>query len=275
MQAVLITIVSVIAMFVVGCAADVDDCSVQRGRYVLDEDTAKLKAEFEKEWLWHVSGYTNYTTAGMADDAADMRAFVSVWKPRILRNQAYKEQDRCMREMVVDRMLKANSIASLYYGLLVPHEELLDRWYAYDGNTNACGMLNGQRVQFVNARARWMHAEYENCEMSAVISEEYVWPRRGRDCFAFIFVDMSVNVDDVYHFQCSALHECWLGLFRQGHLVDAKKLPLNDVRWYPCADEAPFGRKYTLEIGSGKAKVVNCVTGHVIMSVEDVIDDSD
>ena len=53
--------------------------------------------------------------------------FIKEWKPRILRYQAYKVKDGRQREKMVDRMLKANSIESLYYGLLIPHQEIWDR----------------------------------------------------------------------------------------------------------------------------------------------------
>ena len=108
-------------------------------QYAMDEDTARLKREFENAWLARVAGYTNYTTFGMAQDCSDMDKFIKEWKPRILRNQAYKVKDGRQREKMVDRMLKANSIESLYYGLLIPHQEIWDRWSAYDESANALG----------------------------------------------------------------------------------------------------------------------------------------
>lgn len=101
-----------------GCSdkADVPEVQVQGERacqYVLDEDTARLKREFEAEWLNHVAGYTNYTTVGMAEDYADMGRFIKEWKPRILRNQAYKMRNKLRREEMVSRMLKADSVEAL------------------------------------------------------------------------------------------------------------------------------------------------------------------
>lgn len=235
--------------------------------YATDEDMARLKREFEAEWLKHVAGYTNYTTFGMAQDYADMDKFVKEWKPRILRNQANKVKDERLREKMMGRMLKANSVESLYYGLLVPHQEIWDRWSVYDENVNARGKMGDQEVSFANGRARWMSKEFEGCEMSAVIMEDCVWPISGNDGFAFILVDISANFDGPGEVCSNSLTEYWLGRFHGGKLTQATKLPVKDVKWMPCLENAPFGRAYTVKFDGDRAKVVNCVTGKVVLSV--------
>ncbi len=235
-------------------------------RYVMDEDTARLKREFEEEWLKHVAGYTNYTTVGMAEDCADMDRFIKEWKPRILRNQVYKVKDNRLREMMVSRMLKADSIEALYYGLLIPHQEIWDRWSAYDENVNACGKLGEREVRFVNGRARWMSDKFDDCEMSAVILEDCVWPIGGHDAFAFVLVDTSRNFDNPGKIASDSLVEYWLCRFQGGVLTWSGKLPVKDVLWEPNLEYAPFGRAYTVIIKDDKANVVNCVSGEAVLS---------
>ena len=244
---------------------------VNRAEYVLDYDTATLKKEFEREWLKHVAGYTNYTTAGMAEDYADMEKFIKEWKPRILRHQACKEQDSKRRDQMVERMLKYSSIDELYYGLLVSHCEIWDRWDAYDRNKNARGRLDGIDVQFKDGRARWMNRELDGIEMSAMLYDHYFWPACYGKAFALIFTDMSANFDED-GIKSDSLANCWLGLFSNGMLVKAEKLPCGkDVRWMPNLEcGAPYGRKYTLAVvfNECKAKVVNCATGEAVLTMD-------
>ena len=254
-----------------GCSDKVDGPVVQAQgepacRYVMDEDTARLKREFEEEWLKHVAGYTNYTTVGMAEDCADMDRFIKEWKLRILRNQVYKVKDNRLREMMVSRMLKADSIEALYYGLLIPHQEIWDRWSAYDENVNACGKLGERKVRFVNGLARWMSDKYDDCEMSAVILEDCVWPIGGHDAFAFVLVDTSRNFDNPGKIASDSLVEYWLCRFQGGVLTWSGKLPVKDVLWEPNLEHAPFGRAYTVIIKDDKANVVNCVSGETVLS---------
>lgn len=255
-----------------GCSDKVDGPMVRAQgepacRYVMDEDTARLKREFEEEWLKHVAGYTNYTTVGMAEDCADMDRFIKEWKPRILRNQVYKVKDNRLREMMVSRMLKADSIEALYYGLLIPHQEIWDRWSAYDENVNACGKLGEREVRFANGRARWMSDKFDDCEMSAVILEDCVWPIGGHDAFAFVLVNISVLLDGSFIKGASnSLGEYWLCRFQGGVLTWSGKLPVKDVLWEPNLEHAPFGRAYTVIIKDDKANVVNCVSGETVLS---------
>ena len=235
-------------------------------QYAMDEDTARLKREFENAWLARVAGYTNYTTFGMAQDCSDMDKFIKEWKPRILRNQAYKVKDGRQREKMVDRMLKANSIESLYYGLLIPHQEIWDRWSAYDESANALGRLGDMEVRFVNGRARWMSSRLEGCEMSAVILEDCVWPIGGHDAYVLVVVDMSANFDEPSKVASSSLVEYWLVRFQGGALTQATKLPIKDVQWMPCLENAPFGRSYTVRFNGEKVNVVSCVTGEIVHS---------
>ena len=242
-----------------------------RTQYVMDEDTARLKREFEREWLKRVAEHTNYTTVGMADAVDDTDSFINEWKPRILRNQAYKIADFRTRVKMVDRMINADSIAALYFGLLVPNHEILDRLDAYDENANAGGSLGNLNIQFVNGRARWKSANLPGREMSAVIMKDCVWPLGRHAAFAFINVDASSNFDDRDGIQSDAFVEFWIGCFCNGKLVWSKKLPVNDVLWMPSLENAPFGLKYTVRFDKGKACVVDCVSGDVVLVVDDLM----
>ena len=239
-------------------------------QYVLDDDTAILKKEFEAAWIPHVVGYTNYTTAGMANDYGDMMAFVKQWKPKILRNQVYKEPDTKIREKMVDWMVKEDSIASLYYGMLIPHGELMARWKAYEDVVNLPARIDGVDLQFKDGRATWMSRDYENCEMTALIRRSFVWSRGEEDVYAFVLTDISANINDTSGgVQSDALQDYWLIRYRNGRFDSSWKLPYKDVAWMPCMEYAPYGRKYTLVFRDGKAEVENCVTGEVVLSVEE------
>ena len=234
--------------------------------YAMDDALAGLRRNFEREWLKHVAGYTNYTKAGMAKKRDDMKMFAKAWKRPILVYHAGKEADPMFRERMVDRMQKYNSIDELYYGLLVSHHEVLDRWEAFDQNKNAHGRLSGVDVQFKNGMARWISQKHGKCEMSARLYDHYFWPVGDERSFAFVFTDVTSSVDGKAGID--ALVGCWLGLFANGKLVRAQKLPCRDIRWSPNLGNAPYGRKFTLEFNNESVRVVNCVTGEVVFSVD-------
>ena len=234
--------------------------------YAMDDALAGLRRNFEREWLRHVAGYTNYTRAGMEKKRDDMKRFANAWKRPILVYHAGKEADPMFRERMVDRMQKYNSIDELYYGLLVSHHEVLDRWEAFDQNKNARGRLSGVDVQFRNGMARWISQEHGKCEMSARLYDHYFWPVGDERSFAFVFTDVTSSFDGKAGID--ALAGCWLGLFANGKLVRAQKLPCRDVRWSPNLGNAPYGRKFTLEFVDGNVRVVNCVTGEVVFSID-------
>lgn len=237
------------------------------GKYEMDEGTAKLKMDFESAWMTHVSGHTNHATAGTADDYWDMRRFIKEWKPRILRNQVYKESDPKVRERMVAWMVKENSIDALYHGMLVPHQELMDRRAAYEAIANLPANIDGVDLCFKDGRATWMSREYADREMTAMIKSNFVWPRDDGVVFAFVVTDVSANFESGGG--GDALEEYWLLRYSANRCNLVRKLPYKDVQWEPCLAEAPFGRKYTLDFLGGKACVMNCVSGQVVLSVEE------
>lgn len=238
---------------------------INNSAYVLNFDTGLLKRKFEREWLKYVAGCTNLTASGTAKAAADMNRFLKKeWKPRILRHLIYGVDDLKLRERMVERAVKYNSVDELYYGLFVTVYELLDRWAAYDGNKNARGRLGDADIQFKNGRASWMSGDSGNVEMSATIYDHYFWPVAGGKAFAFIFTDKAEN----------PLTECWLGLFSEGVLEKAEKLPITNVKSFPSLDYecyAPYGRKFTVSVvfGQRKAKVLSVKTGDVVFVMYD------
>ena len=234
--------------------------------YATDEALAGLRRNFEREWLRHVSVYTNYTKAGMAKKRDDMKGFVKAWKRPILVYHAGKEADPMFRERMIDRMQKYNSIDELYYGLLVPHHEILDRWEAFDQSKNAQGRLSGVDVQFKDGVARWISQGRGKCEMSARLYDHYFWPVGDERSFAFVFTDVTSSFDGKAGID--ALVGCWLGLFANGKLVRAQKLPCKDIRWSPNLGNAPYGRKYTLDFDNERVRVVNCVTGEAVFAID-------
>jgi hypothetical protein len=121
-------------------------------------------------------------------------------------------------------------------------------------------------VRFVNGRARWMSSRLEGCEMSAVILEDCVWPIGGHDAYALVVVDMSANFDEPSKVASSSLVEYWLVRFQGGALTQATKLPIKDIQWMPCLENAPFGRSYTVRFNGEKVNVVSCVTGEIVHS---------
>ena len=232
----------------------------------LDEDTEKLKREFETEWMRHVAGYTNDTTAGMSDDYWDMQDFIKEWKPRILRNQVYKEKDVKVRLEMVEWMVKEDTIDGLYHGMLIPHQELMDRRAAYEAIANLPATIDGVDLQFKNGRATWMSREYEDCEMTAMMKPNFVWVRNGA---AYVFVATDISENFKGGMGSDALLDYWLLRFSGKRCVSVHKLPYKDVVWSPCLSEAPFGRKYTLGFFGGKACVMNCISGKVVFSVKE------
>lgn len=251
-------------------STDASDRGDAQTQYRMDADTAALKREFEAAWMSHVVGYTNYTTAGMADDYSDMVAFIKQWMPRILRNQIYKEPDAKVREKMADWLVREKSIDGLYYGMLIPHGELMARWKAYDCIAHLPATIDGVNLQFKDGRATWMSREYEDCEMTAQILRNYVWTRCESEVYAFVLTDVSANMDDTSGaVQSCSLSDYWLVRYRDGQFVSSQKLPYNDVEWRPTMEGgAPYGRKYTLAFRDGKVVVEKCVTGEVILSVE-------
>ena len=241
-------------------------CPASDSGYDLESSTAKLKAEFETEWLGHVAGYTNYTTAGMADDHWDMVAFVKKWRPTIISNQVRMEPDKRVQELLVDWLLKMNSIEGLYYGMLIPHRQLTERWKAYRDIANATGKINGVELRFRDGRARWMSKEYEDCEMSAVVHNNLVWPHGGCVC-ALVQTDVSANFDG-HGVGCNSLSDYWFVRFLDGKIVFAEKLLNKDVRWEPCLDEAPYGLKYSVVFREGGVDIAKVVDGVVVQKID-------
>lgn len=232
----------------------------------LESSTAKLKAEFEAEWLKHVAGYTNYTTAGMADDHWDMVAFIKKWRPKIMSNQVRMEPDKRVQELMVDWLLKMNSIEGLYYGMLVPHRQLIERWKAYNDIADATGKINGVELKFKNGRARWMSKEYEDCEMSAVLHNNLIWSC-GECVCALVQTDVSANFDG-NGVGCDSLSDYWFVRFLDGKIVFAEKLLNKDVRWEPCPDEAPYGLKYSVVFRNGGVDIAKVVDGEVVQRID-------
>ena len=98
----------------------------------------------------------------------------------------------------------------------------------------------------------------------------YVWTRDAGDVFAFILTDTSANINDTSGgVQSNALSDYWLVHYRGGRFFSARKLPCNDVELSPTMKDAPYGRKYTLLIQDKKVEVANCVTGEVVLAVEE------
>ncbi len=237
-------------------------------RYVLEYETEKLRKEFEKEWMRHVAGYTNRTAAGRTDERRDMAGFIRKWKPRILRNQVYKENDPAVRVKMADWMVKENSIDSIYYGMLMPHAELA--WAAYDSVANVPAKVNGVELQFKDGRATWKNRNCGDCEMTALIRRHYVWSRDKGEVFAFILTDTAANINDTSGgVRSDALADYWLVHYRGGRFFSSRKLPYKDVERPPSMKDAPYGRKYTLLIQDKKVEVANCVTGEIVLAVEE------
>lgn len=247
--------------------------------YEMDADTAKLKRQFEAEWKRQVGDCTNGLTVTMTGGDAGCRTFFKEWQRRILRHQAYKIEDSRLRERVLDWMLKAKSVESLYHGLLVPHQEIIDRWYAYEMNKDAQSRENRFGGGFKNGRARWK--DEKGREMSAVMLLDYIWPRRWMNAFAIIQVGESRFFDK--HGSCldDAATEFWVGVLcqdllpGQGELLWAKKIPSTGVCMSSPSVKVPFGCRYTIAFERGKAKVLDCRTGTVVLELEDYWPDED
>ena len=144
------------------------------------------------------------------------------------------------------------------------------RWTAYEDIANLAAKINGVDLQFRDGRATWMSREYDDCEMTALIRRSLVWSRCEGDVYAFILTDISANINDTSGgVQSDALQDYWLVRFRRGEFAAAWRLPYKDVAWMPCMEYAPYGRKYTLVFRGGKAEVENCVTGEVVLSVDE------
>ena len=237
------------------------------GQYELDEETAKLRRDFENAWLPHVAGYTDHTHYGMAQAHWDKQRFVREWRPRLIRNQVNREKDVNVRLGMVEWMVKEDSIAGLYYGMLIPHRELMDRRAAYLRIANLQATIDGVDLRFRNGRATWMSKVYKDCEMTALIKQELVWPRKGGDVFAFVQTNNSENFKSGWG--SDSLANFWLLRFSGTRCVSVHRLPHKDVEWTPFLPDAPFGRKYTLDFLDGKACVMNCTTGKVVLSVKE------
>ena len=242
--------------------------------YPIDMETARLKRTFEREWLHRVSGYTDFTTAGMAESHQDMCDFVNKWRPKILRHQIYMELDLVKRERLAAWAIKAiteNPVDGLYYVMLISHEELMDRWGAYERIANLPARINGIDLQFKDGRATWPSSEFENLEMAAVIRRNLVWTQ-GRGVYD---VYAMIETDDAAHFESNAgiysdsLANYWLVHYRDGHFVSAQKIPTKDILWEPNIEHAPFGRGHTLVFRNGKAVIINCITGEIVMTAQD------
>lgn len=132
---------------------------------------------------------------------------------------------------------------------------------------------------FKNGQARWM--DEMGREMSAVMLLDYIWPRRWMNAFAIIQVGEFRFFDK--HGSCldDAATEFWVGVFcqdelpGQGELLWAKKIPSTDVCMPSPSVKVPFGRRYTIAFERGKAKVLDCRRGTVVLELEDYWPDED
>lgn len=237
-------------------------CFVQ---YAPDPETEKLKREFEIAWLPHVIGYTNFSKAGMADNVRDMELFIREWKPRVLRNHVFRESDVTLRVEITDRMMRANSIDDLYYGLLVPHEEMLARWKAYDDMANSSIQVGNVDLTFNDGRAKFLK---RGKDMTAVIRPYDILAQGPGDAHALVLVGGTSDFDNSLK-TGDSVEECWLVHFRDGKTVSSKQIPVKDFHMVPSIREAPFGRKYMLRVNEGNIEVVNCVTREIVVPNHD------